>query len=71
MSVDEERIDEVVLALLWLTLHDERRAWKAHTAQRPSPQAQALARPKLSSAGTNRRVSGHSASQPDAPGAST
>ena len=28
MSVDEERIDEVVLALLWLTLHDERRAWK-------------------------------------------
>lgn len=28
MSVDEERIDEAVLALLWLTLHDERRAWK-------------------------------------------
>lgn len=28
MSVDEERIDEAVLALLWLTLHDGRRAWK-------------------------------------------
>ena len=28
MSVDEERIDEAVLALLWLTLHDEHRAWK-------------------------------------------
>jgi len=28
MSVDEERLDEAVLALLWLTLHDERRAWK-------------------------------------------
>jgi hypothetical protein len=28
MLVDEERIDEVVLALLWLTLHDGRRAWK-------------------------------------------
>ena len=28
MPVDQDRIDEVVLALLWLTLHDERRAWK-------------------------------------------
>ncbi|GJE15297.1 hypothetical protein FOHLNKBM_6380 [Methylobacterium longum] len=28
MAADEERIDEAVLALLWLTLHDERRAWK-------------------------------------------
>jgi hypothetical protein len=28
MGLDEERIDEAVLALLWLTLHDERRAWK-------------------------------------------
>ncbi|WP_457104594.1 DUF6429 family protein [Methylobacterium sp. P5_C11] len=28
MAVDEERIDEAVLALLWLTLHDGRRAWK-------------------------------------------
>jgi hypothetical protein len=28
MSVDEERIDEAGLALLWLTLHDGRRAWK-------------------------------------------
>ena len=28
MAIDEERIDEAVLALLWLTLHDERRAWK-------------------------------------------
>ncbi len=28
MAVDEERIDEAVLALLWLTLHDGRWAWK-------------------------------------------
>lgn len=28
MAVDEERIDEAVLALLRLTLHDGRRAWK-------------------------------------------
>ena len=28
MLVDEERIDEAVLALLGLTLHDGRRAWK-------------------------------------------
>ena len=28
MAVDDERIDEAMLALLWLTLHDERRAWK-------------------------------------------
>ena len=28
MPIDEERIDEAVLALLSLTLHDERRAWK-------------------------------------------
>ena len=28
MAVDEERLDEAVLALLWLTLHDGRRAWK-------------------------------------------
>lgn len=28
MAVDEERIDEAVLALLWLTLLDVRRAWK-------------------------------------------
>ena len=28
MEIDEEKIDDTVLALLWLTLHDERRAWK-------------------------------------------
>lgn len=28
MVIDEHKIDEVVLALLYLTLHDERRAWK-------------------------------------------
>lgn len=28
MDVDENKVDEAVLALLWLTLHDERRAWK-------------------------------------------
>ncbi|MEM8976046.1 MAG: DUF6429 family protein [Pseudomonadota bacterium] len=28
MDIDENKVDEAVLALLWLTLHDERRAWK-------------------------------------------
>ena len=28
MAIDRDKIDEAVLALLWLTLHDERRAWK-------------------------------------------
>jgi hypothetical protein len=28
MEIDEEKIEDAVLALLWLTLHDERRAWK-------------------------------------------
>ena len=30
METDTDRIDEAVLGLLWLTLHDERRAWKGH-----------------------------------------
>ena len=28
MDADDDKIDEAVLALLWLTLHDECRAWK-------------------------------------------
>lgn len=28
MEPDNDKIDEAVLGLLWLTLHDERRAWK-------------------------------------------
>ncbi|GAA3073375.1 DUF6429 family protein [Rhizobium viscosum] len=28
MDIDEDKIDAAALALLWLTLHDERRAWK-------------------------------------------
>lgn len=28
MVIDEEKIDETVLALLYVTLHDGRRAWK-------------------------------------------
>lgn len=28
MGIDEDKIDETVLALLYLTLHDEQRAWK-------------------------------------------
>jgi len=28
MQRDNDKIDEAVLGLLWLTLHDERRAWK-------------------------------------------
>lgn len=30
MSVQEDKIDEVVLALLQLTLHDGNRAWKGY-----------------------------------------
>ena len=29
MEIDHGKIDEAVLALMWLTLHDERRAWKS------------------------------------------
>lgn len=29
MEVDTDKIDEAVLALLYLTLHDDRRAWKS------------------------------------------
>lgn len=28
MEIDTDKIDEAVLALLYLTLHDENRAWK-------------------------------------------
>lgn len=28
MDADDDKIDDAVLALLWLTLHDECRAWK-------------------------------------------
>ena len=28
MDIDEEKIDDAVLALLWLMLHDGCRAWK-------------------------------------------
>jgi len=28
MEIDEDKIDDAVLALLWLTLHNERCAWK-------------------------------------------
>jgi hypothetical protein len=30
MECDQDKIDEVVLALLYLTLHDKVRAWKGH-----------------------------------------
>ncbi len=29
MEIDFDKIDDTVLGLLWLTLHDERRAWKS------------------------------------------
>jgi hypothetical protein len=28
MDIDEDKVDDAVLALLWITLHDERYAWK-------------------------------------------
>ena len=30
MNYDEDKVDEMVLALLYLTLHDGCRAWKGH-----------------------------------------
>ena len=30
MEIDTGKIDEMVLALLWLTLHEGDRAWKGH-----------------------------------------
>lgn len=30
MDIDTDKIDEAVLALLYLTLHDSYRAWKGH-----------------------------------------
>ncbi|HUD62521.1 MAG TPA: DUF6429 family protein [Acetobacteraceae bacterium] len=30
MEIDADKIDEAVLALLYLTLHDGARAWKGH-----------------------------------------
>jgi preprotein translocase subunit SecA len=29
MEIDNDKIDEAVLALMWLTVHDKRRAWKS------------------------------------------
>ena len=28
MEIDEDKVDDAVLALLWLTLHEGQRAWK-------------------------------------------
>ncbi len=30
MEINKDTVDDAVLALLWLTLHDGRRAWKSH-----------------------------------------
>ena len=30
MKINEDSVDEAVLALLWLTLHDGHRAWKGY-----------------------------------------
>ncbi len=30
MEINEDSVDDAVLALLWLTLHDRRRAWKGY-----------------------------------------
>jgi hypothetical protein len=36
MEIDEDKIDDAVLALLWLTLHNERWAWKGFDCERPA-----------------------------------
>ena len=43
MDVDEDRIDEAVLALLWLTLHDGVRAGVTH--ENPFHEAAAWVKP--------------------------
>lgn len=30
MEINEDNVDDAVLALLWLTLHEGHRAWKGH-----------------------------------------
>ena len=30
MKINKDSVDDAVLALLWLTLHDGQRAWKGH-----------------------------------------
>ena len=30
MDYDKDKVDKMVLALLWLTVHDQYRAWKGH-----------------------------------------
>ncbi len=30
MDIDQDKVDDAVLGLLWLTLHHESRAWKGH-----------------------------------------
>jgi hypothetical protein len=39
MDYDENKIDEVVLALMYLTLHDEVRAWKGFDFKSAGPLA--------------------------------
>ena len=34
MEIDEDKVDDAVLALLRLTLHDKQRAWKGLTGTR-------------------------------------
>ncbi|EIM30932.1 hypothetical protein U0023_27905 (plasmid) [Microvirga lotononidis] len=40
MEIDHDKIDETVLALLWLTLHDDYRAWKGFDCMRAADAAQ-------------------------------
>jgi hypothetical protein len=35
MEYDRDKVDEMVLALLWLTLAGEHRAWKGHSRKPP------------------------------------
>jgi hypothetical protein len=39
MEIDTEKVDEAVLALLYLTLHDGARAWKGFRLGYPEPAA--------------------------------
>jgi hypothetical protein len=40
MKIVPDKIDDAVLGLLWLTLHDERHAWKdGHSCEAPMAEA--------------------------------
>lgn len=42
MEIDTDKIDDAALALLWLTLHEQRRAWKGLEISNPASKAKSV-----------------------------